>query len=324
VSLVRWLGVLCCAGLMAMPAFAQVTISQNFSAYPNAGTGTAFTEVNGSGQAGTGMNDGPPGPACTGFYYRLTYTGVGSTNNMLVFDLPTPTGPVTSVVGDFDFRAGGTFGAHADGMGWALLPTSIYGQTGNGLNGATKLPSITEEGSQAKDGSLGFGLDTYNNGTGGGDIGDSNLPNGSDASEVSVNPAISPSVPSYILALTVYAVDMYGLPIGPGNSTNAYDLHNDNATDCTVFDHCHFTVNIDPNGGGAAVVITITSNQPPATSTAADANPYTTLAPGTSFTAASTTVGGILPYEMRLGFGGRTGGANDNNDIANVNVTFTP
>ena len=40
---------------------------------------------------------------------------------------------------------------------------------------------------------------------------------------------------------------MYALPIGPGNSTAAYDLHNDYATDCTVFDHCHFTVTIDPN-----------------------------------------------------------------------------
>ena len=209
--------------------------------------------------------------------------------------------------------------AHADGIGWALLPTSIYGQTGNGLNGSTKLPSITEEGSGGKDGALGFGLDTYNNGAPT-DIGDSSLPNTTDASEISVN--LTPVTPAYVLSGFVYALDMYALPVGPGNSTNAYDIHNDNATDCTVFDHCHFTVNI--GAAGAAVVVTITSNQPPATSTDLDANPYTTLAPGTSFTAVSTTVGGVQPYEMRLGFGGRTGGAFDNNDIANVSATFTP
>jgi hypothetical protein len=321
VKLVRWLGGLGCLCLLAMPAMAQVTITQDFSAYPNAGSGTTFTEINNGGQPGSGMNDGPPGPACAGFYYRLTYPGVGSTNNMVIFDLPSPTGPVTSVVGDFDFRCGQVQGTHADGIGWALLPTSIYGETGNGLNGTAALPGITEEASQAKDGALGFGLDTYNNGAPF-DIGDSALPNSSDASEISVN--LSPVAPAYVLTSFVYALDMYALPIGSNNSTNAYDLHNDYATDCTVFDHCHFTVNIDPNGAGAAVVVSITSNQPPASSTAIDANPYTTLAPGTTFTAVSTTVGGVLPYEMRIGFGGRTGGANDGNDIANVNVTFTP
>jgi hypothetical protein len=120
------------------------------------------------------------------------------------------------------------------------------------------------------------------------------------------------------------AVDMYALPIGAGGAANAYDLHNDNATDCTVFDHCHFTVDIDPAGGGATVSISITSNQPPASSTALDANPFTTLAPGTTFKAITVVVPGVLPYEMRLGFGGRTGGAYDNNDIANVNVSYSP
>ena len=195
-KLVQWLGGLGCLCLLAMPAVAQVTITQNFSAYPNAGSGTTFTEINGSGQAGLGMNDGPPGPACAGFYYRLTYAGVGSTNNMVIFDLPSPTGPITSVTGDFDFRCGGQQGTHADGIGWALLPTSIYGETGNGLNSTTPLPSITEEGSGGKDGAVGFGLDTYNNGAPT-DIGDANLPNSSDASEISVN--LTPVTPAYVI-----------------------------------------------------------------------------------------------------------------------------
>jgi hypothetical protein len=133
---------------------------------------------------------------------------------------------------------------------------------------------------------------------------------------------MNPVVPPNTISTFVYAVDMYALPIGPGASTMAYNLHNDNMLDNSAFDTCSFSVIISPSGG-ATVTIMITSNQQPATSSAIDANPSTTLAPGTTFTALSTSVF-ALPYEMRLGFAGRTGGANDSNDIANVNVTFSP
>jgi hypothetical protein len=106
---------------------------------------------------------------------------------MIVFDLSAP-GAIVHVVGGFDFRIGGTPGTHADGLGVALLPTSIYGPTGNGLNGAMQLPSITEEASQNFNGALGFGLDTYNNGVPF-DVGNSALPNSSDADEISVSAA---------------------------------------------------------------------------------------------------------------------------------------
>jgi len=260
------------------------------------------------------MNDGPTGVDAN--YYRLTSQGVGSLNNMIVFDLPTPTGPITQVTGSFDFRCGQQIGVHADGIGIALLPTSIYGQTGNGSGTSTALPGITEEASQGSDGSIGFGLDTYNNAYPF-DIGDPNLPNGTDSSEVSVN-YYAPGSSSFL-----YAVNLYALPIGPNGTKGAYNLHNDNMQDNSAFDTCSFSVAISQTGA-ASVTITITSNQQPATSSAIDANPTTTLPVGSVFTAITTTVPGVLPYEMRLGFGGRTGGAYDSNDIANVNVTFSP
>jgi hypothetical protein len=316
---------------MAMVAQAQTTTQQDFTVYPpnptTPGGPTYYTEYgtgvtsgltpgttgqfsNGPNGANAPFSPGCTGPSASASYYRLTVAGVGSQNNMIAFDLTAP-GPTSEVTGDFDFRMGEQVGTHADGIGVALLPTVTYGATGPG-------PNITEEADQSttSSGTIGFGLDTYNNGLPF-DLGDPNLPNGSDASELSVNYNSSSS-------LMVYAVDLYALPIGPGNSPAAYDLHNDNMTDCSAFDHCHFTVDFNTIPGAAIVTVTITSNQPPVTSSAIDANPYTTLQPGTALPPIVGIVPGVTPYEMRLGFGGRTGGAYDSNDITNVFVTFSP
>ena len=32
----------------------------------------------------------------------------------------------------------------------------------------------------------------------------------------------------------------------------------------------------------------------------------------------------VTAYEMRAGFGGRTGGSTDANDLANINISFSP
>jgi hypothetical protein len=298
-SLVRWLAVLGCLCLLAIPAQAQPTVST----FGGAATDTKYTEY-GTG-TGLTMSGGPTGAAN---YYRLTMAGVGSTNNIIAFDL-SATGPTSHVVGDFDFRIGGMPGTHADGIGVVLIPTSVYQKTGNGP------PSISEEGSNAFDGAIGFGLDTYNNGLPF-DVGNANLPNGTDASEVSVNYQGATA-----RSIFIDAVDLYSMSIG--GMTSAYNLHNDNFDDATSpFDHCHFTVDI--GSSGAAVTVQITSNQFPASSSNPLANPTTTIPAGTTFTAVSSTIPGVAPYEMRLGFGGRTGGANDTHDIANVNVTFSP
>jgi hypothetical protein len=283
-SFARGLALLACLCLFALPAQADPTVCT----FKGAATDTKYTEYgSGVGLTALVMNDGPAGPDAN--YYRITMAGVGSTLNQIAFDLTAP-GPTSHVVGDFDFRIGGTPGTHADGLGVALLPTSVYGMTGNG-------PAITEEGSSATDGALGFGLDTYNNG--GLDIGNAGLPNGTDADEVSVN-ILSPNSHSYFL----YAVDMWGL------TNSGYNLHQDNVDDtATPFDHCHFTVDI--SSAGAMVSVTITSHQQDATG-------------GQPFNAITALVPGVTPYEMRVGFGGRTGGANDGHDIANVNITFSP
>ncbi len=298
----RWLAVLGCSVLFAISAQAQTVCK-----FTGGAGDTKYTEYGSGLDPAEGLqNNGPAGADLN--YYRLTVSGHGSTLNMIAFDRTAP-GPTSHVVGDFDFRIGGTMGSHADGMGVALLPVSVYGATGNG-------PGIYEEGSNQFDGALGFGLDTFNNG--GGDVGNPALPNGNDASEISLNVNnVGPPRSSF-----TYALDMYSLNIG--GLTNAYNLHNDNLDDTlSLFDHCHFTVDIAP-GGGATVTIQITSNQSPATSPNPLANPTPTLPQGTVFTAISATVPGVFPYEMRIGFGGRTGGANDTQDVANVSVTFSP
>jgi hypothetical protein len=281
VILSRWFGVLACLCLLASAAQADPTV-QDFSAPAK---GTSYAEY-GTG-TGAANNDGPAGAKN---YYRLTTSGVGNTLNMIAFDR-TAAGATAHVVGDFDFRIGGTGGTHADGMGVALLPTSVWGTTGNG-------PSITEEGSSTFDGSLGFGLDTYNNGAPA-DIGNPSLPNGNDADEVSVS-----FLNTSPRAGFVYAVDLWSL------TNQGYNLHQDLLDDtATPFDHCHFTVDI--GSGGAMVSVTITSKQQDATN-------------GQPINAVAALIPGVVPYEMRVGLGGRTGGANDSHDIANVNITFSP
>jgi hypothetical protein len=169
-ALSRWLLALGCLCLLAMPALAQSTV-QDFS---NPGVkGTNYAEYGtGTGSVQSG------GPAGATNYYRLTQTGVGSTNNIIAFDLTSP-GKSSHVVGSFDFRIGGTLGCHADGIGLVLIDTSNFGTTGNG-------PSIAEEGSTNRGGGLGIGLDDYNNGNPY-DTTSIGLPNATDGDEVSVN-----------------------------------------------------------------------------------------------------------------------------------------
>src|SRR5262249_5112593 len=133
-KLLRWLGVLGCLLLIAMPALADPTVCT----FSFAATDTNYTE-HGTG-GGYVVSDGPPGADVN--YVRLTSAGVGSTNNMISCDLTAP-GNSSHIVVDFDYRIGGTLdngnpANHADGIGFALLNTAIYNTTGPG-------PGITEE-----------------------------------------------------------------------------------------------------------------------------------------------------------------------------------
>jgi hypothetical protein len=285
----RWLAVLGCLCLIAIPAQAQSTVST----FGGAATDTAYTYYTTQAALdGMVMNDGP---ASAVNYFRLTYAGVGSTNNEIAFDQSFPD-HVAHVTADFDFRLGGTPGAgsYADGMGFALLPVGVYGATGNGLNGTTALPGITEEGDSARDGAISIGLDTYDNGAAAEDP---------DANHISLH---------YHSSAIDYNVAVSLTPFG-------YQLHQDNLDDtATAFDHLHMTVDIG-SSGGATVSVSITSNQVGNTG-----ENGTTIPAGTSITPISGfVIPGVQIYAMRAAFGARTGGANDNADVANVNIAYT-
>jgi hypothetical protein len=268
-TLARGLVVLGCLCLFAVPAQAQPTV-QDFS---NPGvTGTNYTEYGNGVISGAVMKDGPVEAPN---YYRLTYSGIGNTNNMIAFDLTAP-GPSSHIVVDFDFRIGGS-GNHADGIGFALLPTAVYGPTGNG-------PGITEEAAQAQDGSIGFGLDTFNNG----------LPFDPDNNHVSLHYNTTTTALNYAVSLT---------PFG-------YQMHQDFLDDTnTHFDHLHMTADFTVDGVIIIIIIIIRDRSIPP-------DPITVFK--------SFLIPGVTPYEMRAAFGARTGSADDNHDIANVNIALTP
>jgi hypothetical protein len=211
-------------------------------------------------------------------------------------------------VGNFDFRIGGQPAGtdHADGMGFCLMRTALFGTTGNGA-------SISEEGASNRGAGIGFGLDTYNNAAPY-DIGNGSIPqgpSGNSASECSVLLRYDgfSGGPVYDFS---FGIDMWSLVGGSATPSKGYNLHQDDLfDDTTPFDHCRFTVDFQP-GGGALVNVYITSAQP---------NDGTG---GVEFQALSNILlPYIQPYEMRIGFGGRTGGATDTHDIANINIQFS-
>jgi hypothetical protein len=288
VRLLRWLGVLSCLCLLAVPVQAQPTV-QDFS---NPGVvGTNYTEHgNVLAVAGTFYSPGPPGALN---FYRLTATDVGSTNNMIAFDVSQPGGPTSSVTVDFDYRIGGHVDngsptSHADGIGFCLLNTALYGQTGNG-------PGITEEATgAARNSSLGLGLDTWDNSSGGLYDPDNN--------HISLN--FSAPGKSGVVHAVSFAPFGYELHQGePGDAVSPF------ADSVSPFDHLNMTVAFDASGAGATVTVTIT--------------PGAGRAPGGAFTPISGLfIPGLTPYEMRAAFGARTGGSTDNHDLANVNIVF--
>ena len=97
----------------------------------------------------------PADSGSTGNFLRLADT-TGSILNNILFDR-TATGGFNSVVATFDFRMM-PVGSRADGMGFALLPTSIYGTSGPALGAFT---GFGEEPDVA--GAIGVGFDIYQN-----------------------------------------------------------------------------------------------------------------------------------------------------------------
>src|SRR5579871_2246093 len=293
----RRLAAVGCLCGFAVPALADSTV-QDFS---NPGVkGTNYAEYGTKLGGGYSQSGGPAGAPN---FYRLTQAFIGSDQNQIAFSLTAP-GPTAHVVGSFNFRIGGQPACHADGMSIVLIDNANYPDGGDPSNPANG-PSISEEGSTNRGGGLGICLDDYNNGNPYDVNPAPGLPNGTDDDEVSVN-IISFGQGGGGRYDFVYGVDLWS------TTGLQYNMHQNNLDDAnTPFDHCDFTVDIDPAGGGATVKVYITSSQKDGTG-------------GQRFQALSVVVPGVLPYEMRVGFGGRTGGCDDTHDIANVNVSFSP
>jgi hypothetical protein len=293
VRLLRCLAVLGCLCLLAISAQADPTVCT----FSGAATDTNYTEY--GNLSGHVVKNGPPNAVN---YYRLTTAGVLSTNNMIAFDTTQVGGPKSSVTVDFDYRIGGTPdngnpSNHADGIGFCLLNTAMYGTAGQPPG------NITEEaqGNAVQDGTIGVGLDTWNNSFAGVNDPDNNhlsfryndMTNGG-------NGVIPSGATCYIiLANSLYPFN-YQLHQGePGDAVSPFDDTK------SPFDHFNMTVNFGATG--ATVTITIT--------------------PGAGRGAAFSPISGLLlsgvqPYEMRAAFGARTGGSSDNHDIANLNIVY--
>jgi hypothetical protein len=134
--------------------------------------GTAYLLTNFYGPAASVQSGGP-----TGNYLRLAYANSGNTLNTVAFDR-TDTGKPQQIVANFDFRMGE--GSRADGIGFALLNTTVYGTSGAG-------PGISEEVNLTK--SLGIGFDTYDNSEVGGNNHLSLHWNGALLSNFALNPS---------------------------------------------------------------------------------------------------------------------------------------
>lgn len=75
----------------------------------------------------------PAGTNSTGKLLRLLYDGVNGSANTIAFRQTAP-GLFPSVVADFDFRIASSINNPADGFAFMLIPTSLYGTNGPGVN----------------------------------------------------------------------------------------------------------------------------------------------------------------------------------------------
>lgn len=112
-------------------------------------TGTNYSLLNAYG--GVNAQVLPSGPS--GNFLRLNYANIYLNQNFAAFDR-TQAGSVNTIVADFDFRM--YAGYRADGIGFALLNTANYGNSGTASWVTGEEPNAT--------GSLGIGFDIFDNG----------------------------------------------------------------------------------------------------------------------------------------------------------------
>jgi hypothetical protein len=222
-----------------------------------------------AGTAYTLTHSGPTAPVVlavdpnsTGKYLRLVPAS-GNELGIVAFN-QTATGAFNSVVATFDFRitppAGGT---PADGLGFALLSTAVYGTSGAG-------PYFGEE--PGLTGSIGVGFDVYNN-------------------------ASTPQEPNN----NHVSLHWNGAQIGNA-ATPSFSLSSG------VFHRAQ--VLIQYSGANAYVTVRVT--------------PDINGTPGPTETVfQSALIPGAAPYQSRVAFGARTGGAWAAHDLDNINVQYS-
>ena len=237
----------------APPATNGPPTTQNFDT-----NGTAYTVAN-YGPTAVALLAADAGS--TGSFLRLVPASGGEVG-VVAFDR-TAAGAFSTVTATFDFRmTPPDEGNQADGLGFALLSTASYGTNGAG-------PAFSEEPNLV--GSLGVGLDIYNN------SGSSQEPNNNHLS-----------------------LHWNGAQIGNA-ATPSFDISNGR------FHRAQVTFRLA--SGNAYVTVRLTS----------DINGT----PGTTETLFQDyLITGVTPYEGRVAFAGRTGGAVAAHDIDNVNVQF--
>ena len=111
------------------------------------GGGTAATNVQGGGGAAASVVAGGP----NGNFLRLTTAGQNGTDNRYTYAL-TDTGAFDTITADFDFRI---LSPGADGFSFSLIPTSVFGTSGDGPAFTAEEPNFA--------GMLGIGFDLYDN-----------------------------------------------------------------------------------------------------------------------------------------------------------------
>jgi hypothetical protein len=219
-----------------------------------------------------------------GSFARITNDGVGANGSIGLSQFAGQVGAYDSLKFEFDFRMNDA-ATGADGFSFKYLPVSA-----NGISGAS--PIIGEEPNLA--GTFGIGFDSWNN------------DDATDGTSTGLG-GVDGSLPdSFSLHWNGSKVAGAGDPSG-SVSTLALGLPADWLENSNTK---HATITITPGVGGQNVHLLVTEP-----STGMFTNP---------FGPTGVLVPGMTQYDGRVGFSGRTGGENQNQDVDNLVATFDP
>jgi hypothetical protein len=283
-----------------------------------------------------GALPGVPDPSTN--FMRITTDGIGTLGGLHFDAFPGNTGPYESLFLDFDVNINDP-ATGADGMGIVYLDTGMHGVSGRG-------PDFSEDANVA--GSLGIGLDTWNNGGGDGLAGTGSLPdtfslhfNGATLSNVpmatlglpddwlengvskhvtiAVTPAVSPATG---MDVSMSVSEYGGLAVTPFVAVNIptmtpyngrWSFRGRTGGENQNQDVDNLVTTFDPDGAAAPIVTTVSDFVPPGTTVGG--TPFASMqhgAPVPPTIVQDAPGGGALPGHMQLS----TEGINISNSIA--------